>query len=142
MARRTCVIPPEKVAPEDLSLSAGSQVLRGDDLLFQPSIGLDGTIHRHWSVFLSNFRRHPAHSAAIFVDLHVFTLNFDSCVEINDFQDKIAVADKVARLDVLMGNFVLVKICETLNEAPAEPGTTVNTATIHEPLVANRAQLW
>jgi hypothetical protein len=91
---------------------------------------------------LPNFRRCPALRAAIFVDLSVFILNFDGSVEIDDFQVEISVTDKISRLDVSMRNFVLVKICESLDEAPAESGTTGDfTAFFQEPLAANRVQL-
>jgi hypothetical protein len=97
----------------------------------RPPVGLDGTIHRRRSILLPNFWSCPALRAAIFVDLRVFILNFDSYVEIDDFQVEIAVTDKVARLDVSMRNFVLVKIRESLDEAPAESDTTGDTATVY-----------
>src|ERR1700677_654931 len=61
----------------------------------RPPVGLDRAIHPCRSVLLSNFGRSPALSAAIFVDLRVFILNFHSCVEIDDFQVEIAVTDKI-----------------------------------------------
>jgi len=36
---------------------------------------------------------------------------------------------------------VLVEICEPLDKAPAEPDTNGETATVHEPLVANGVKL-
>jgi hypothetical protein len=41
-----------------------------------------------------------------------------------------------------MGEFMLVKICEFLDEAEAELDKTGDVAVVHEPLVANRLQLW
>jgi hypothetical protein len=81
---------------------------------------------------LPNFRRCPALRAAISVNLRVFILNLDSCVEIDDFQVEIAVTDKIARLDISMRKFVLVKICESFDEAPAELDTTGDFIFIQE----------
>jgi hypothetical protein len=78
---------------------------------------------------LSHFGRCPVLGATISINHRVFILNFDSYVEVDDFQVKIAVTDKVVGLDVSMCYFVLVKICEPLDEAPAEPDTTGVTAT-------------
>ena len=57
---------------------------------------------------LSHFRRCPVLGAAVFVNLRVFTLNFDSYVEVDDLQAKRIVTDKVIGLDVSMCYFVLV----------------------------------
>ena len=83
---------------------------------------LDG---RRRPVFRSHFWRRP-------VNHRVFILNFDSHVEVDDLQAKIVVTDQVVGLDVSISYFVLVKICEPLDEAPAETGAT---ATVHKPLV-------
>ena len=85
----------------------------------RPLIGLDGTVHRRRSVFLSNFRRCPALSPTISINFRVFVLNFDCYVEIDDLQIEIVITDKIVRLDVSMRNFVLVRECESFDEAPA-----------------------
>jgi hypothetical protein len=99
----------------------------------QPPVSFDGTIHRRRSVLFPNFRRCPALRAAIFVDLRVFILNFDSCVDINDIQVEIAVSDKIARFNVSMRNFGFVKICESLDEVLAKSDTTGDTAAVYVP---------
>ena len=103
----------------------------------RPPIGLDWAIYPHRPVLLSDFRRCPALSAQISYSLHVFINIFDSYVEINYFQVEIVVTDKIFRLDVSMRNFVFMKICESLDEAPAESDTTSGTVYIQEPLVGN-----
>ena len=64
-----------------------------NDMTTRPPISLDGTVHWHRSVFLSNFRRCPPHSPTIFANLRVFILNFDRYVIIDDFQNEIVNRD-------------------------------------------------
>jgi hypothetical protein len=40
------------------------------------------------------------------------------------------VTDKVVRLDVSMGYFVLVETCKPFDEAPAKPDTTIDATMV------------
>ena len=99
-------------------------------------------MHRRRSISCSHFRRCPALGPAIFANLRVFILNLYSYVEVNDLQAEIFVTDKVVGLDVSMRYFVLVKICEALDEAQAKLNTTRCATTDQEYFVADRVQLW
>ena len=86
------------------------------------------------SILRSHFRCCPTLRAAVFFDLRILILNLDGYIEVDDLQAISTVANKVVRLDVSMGYLVFVKICEPLDEAPAECGTSEEVNVIHESL--------
>jgi len=57
---------------------------------------------------------------ALIINLLVLIFNFHGDIKIDNLQAKIVVDKEVVRLDVPVRNTVLVKVCEAVDEAPAE----------------------
>jgi len=56
----------------------------------------------------------------LIINLLVLIFNFHGDIKIDNLQAKIVVDKEVVRLDVPVRNTVLVKVCEAVDEAPAE----------------------
>jgi hypothetical protein len=54
------------------------------------------------------------------IDHLVLVAYFHSDIEVDDFQAKVPVDNEIFGPDVPVGDTVLVKICDTLDEAPAD----------------------
>jgi hypothetical protein len=56
------------------------------------------------------------------IDLLVFVLHLQGNVEIDDFQAKVLVQEKIVGLDVPVSDAQPVQICEALDEPPTNSG--------------------
>ena len=89
-----------------------------NDVPTRPSVGLDRTVHQ----LLLDLGGHPILRPAFIIDLLILILYLQSDIEVNDFQTKSLVHEKVIGLDIPMGDTKPMEVPEAFDEAPRRLG--------------------